>query len=463
MMSASISGLELCITNRRSEQWLSVSAGAVAGAVAAPGYNFTLNPLPIGLVRRTPHSSSAAAAPQPKFYGFHTHDPSRLLRIPRSIPTEEPTPEQIEAAVQAAVQYFDEEQLRDALPMLLTGQQVLNLLHAALRLAGVDGGTPRIPNYALVAIEQLVVELGMSPAELAAAGSADASEVVMEMAQQMLGHEKFSTLRSLLTTVEPYLQAMGMLTTSTTVDYHDAEDGGGNDDDDDDDDDDIVVHETTLDQLSALMADGTVSNATLIWIPGMDMEDWKPVGESLAVVHYQTEDGEARQTTLDQLPGLMAAKDGEEGVAPDTLVWTAGMDDWIRMGDAMAQQQLADSGGGGGGGDGGGLQQAVRMSLDNASEAEKAEVLRRAWQRVDADGSGMLEPAELRDILVQMGRQQSEGGEVELDLEAEMGRLDTDGSGAVSFDEFSVWFMQLGSSSSARDSLVTVHYQEAPG
>ena len=112
MMSASISGLELCITNRRSEQWLSVSAGAVAGAVAAPGYNFTLSPLPIGLVRRTPHSSGAAAAPQPKFYGFHTHDPSRLLRIARSIPTEEPTPEQIEAAVQAAVQYFDEEQLR---------------------------------------------------------------------------------------------------------------------------------------------------------------------------------------------------------------------------------------------------------------------------------------------------------------------------------------------------------------
>eukprot|EP01043_Picozoa_sp_COSAG02_P013681 COSAG02_NODE_552_length_20429_cov_28.014068_3_plen_425_part_00 len=422
-----------------------MSAGAVA--VAAPGYNFTLSPLPLGLVRRTPHNSGAAAAPQPKFCVFHTHDHSRLLRIP----TEEPTPEQIEAAVQAAVQYFDEEQLRNALPMLLTGQQVLNLLHAALQLAGVDGGTPRIPNYALVAIEQLVVELGMSPTELVAAGSADISEVVMEMAQQMLGHEKFSTLRSLLTTMEPYLQAMDILT--TRIDYHDAEDSGGNDDDDDD----AVVHETTLDQLSTLMADGTVSNTTLIWIPGLDMEDWKPLGESLAVVHYQTEDGKARQTTLDQLPGLMAAN---EGVAPDTLVWTAGMDDWIRMGDAMAQQQLVDGSGGGGGG-GGDLQQAVRMSLDNASEAEKAEVLRRAWQRADVDGSGMLEPAELRDILVQMGRHQSEGGEVDLDLEAEMGRLDTDGSGAVSFDEFSVWFMQFGSSSSARDSLVTVHYQAA--
>ena len=35
-----------------------------------------------------------------------------------------------------------------AIPMLLTGQQVLNLLRAALRLAGADGGTPRVPNYA---------------------------------------------------------------------------------------------------------------------------------------------------------------------------------------------------------------------------------------------------------------------------------------------------------------------------
>ncbi len=77
------------------------------------------------------------------------------------------------------------------------------------------------------------------------------------------------------------------------------------------------------------------------------------------------------------------------------------------------------------------------------------------------DGSGMLEPTELWDILVQMDHHQSEGGEVDLDLEAEMGGLDTDGFGAVSFDEFSVWFMQFGSSSSAWDSLVTVHYQAA--
>jgi hypothetical protein len=49
--------------------------------------------------------------------------------------------------VQGGEGHFDEEQLR--YPCCSRDSRCSNLLRAALRLAGADGGTPRVPNYAL--------------------------------------------------------------------------------------------------------------------------------------------------------------------------------------------------------------------------------------------------------------------------------------------------------------------------
>jgi len=59
------------------------------------------------------------------------------------------------------------------------------------------------------------------------------------------------------------------------------------------------------------------------------------------------------------------------------------------------------------------------------------------FSRFDADGSGAMDAAELRALCASLGRELSEEDALQV-----LAQLDTDGSGAVSFDEFLLWWAQ---------------------
>ena len=74
---------------------------------------------------------------------------------------------------------------------------------------------------------------------------------------------------------------------------------------------------------------------------------------------------------------------------------------------------------------------------EEAEDERTANLLRKVWERVDADQSGTLDREEVHQVLIQMGFD-STGKKV---LDEVMAELDADGSGDVDFDEFQEWFM----------------------
>ena len=69
--------------------------------------------------------------------------------------------------------------------------------------------------------------------------------------------------------------------------------------------------------------------------------------------------------------------------------------------------------------------------------------IQQAWKKADADGSGALDRAELKAVLVSMGFNAGQ-----IDIERVFSQVDTDGSGAVEYGEFRIWF--LGQESAAQ-------------
>jgi hypothetical protein len=69
-------------------------------------------------------------------------------------------------------------------------------------------------------------------------------------------------------------------------------------------------------------------------------------------------------------------------------------------------------------------------------EQVEAQRLRMVWEQLDSDGSGLLNGAEVRQVMKQMGVSQSDH-----EFSSTMTALDTDGSGELDFDEFLQWWL----------------------
>lgn len=83
---------------------------------------------------------------------------------------------------------------------------------------------------------------------------------------------------------------------------------------------------------------------------------------------------------------------------------------------------------------------AVReLWADERDSDDDWDPVRVVWQTVDADGNGTLGRDELREVLAQM-----HGSVTEEQLSTVMEQVDTDGSGAVEFDEFERWWAAGG-------------------
>ena len=75
-----------------------------------------------------------------------------------------------------------------------------------------------------------------------------------------------------------------------------------------------------------------------------------------------------------------------------------------------------------------------RTKEDARKKAEKKQ-LKHVWNSTDLDGSGVLDRAELRQVLLKMGKKLSE-----MQLDTALAEIDNDGSGQVEFAEFEVWW-----------------------
>eukprot|EP01050_Picozoa_sp_SAG11_P005919 SAG11_NODE_437_length_9468_cov_12.581385_7_plen_154_part_00 len=81
---------------------------------------------------------------------------------------------------------------------------------------------------------------------------------------------------------------------------------------------------------------------------------------------------------------------------------------------------------------------AARQALSStATAAERVAVLKRIWNRIDADGSGALDEGEVQQVLLEMGHDKEK-----LDIVAVMADLDGDRNGEVEYHEFETWFLQ---------------------
>lgn len=174
------------------------------------------------------------------------------------------------------------------------------------------------------------------------------------------------------------------------------------------------------------------------------------------VVHYATPSGE-KSTDLKSLTELLA--DGT--VTPETMVWLDGLADWMPLEEA---QQLTSVAGGEGGGDAesseeaGAVGRALRQSIANAPAEQQAALIDRVWARADADGNGTLDREELQAVLEQMGKVRSE---ISQEIDAVLAEVDTNGDGLVDYEEFKVFW--LAQSAAAQDAMVAVFYADAEG
>ena len=71
--------------------------------------------------------------------------------------------------------------------------------------------------------------------------------------------------------------------------------------------------------------------------------------------------------------------------------------------------------------------------------------LEKMWVEMDADGSGALEPEELRQVLAKMGTKLNDRKLARL-----MREIDRDGDGSVDLDEFRLWWKQQSEKSRDR-------------
>ena len=82
-------------------------------------------------------------------------------------------------------------------------------------------------------------------------------------------------------------------------------------------------------------------------------------------------------------------------------------------------------------------QVAARMrKFDMFASIEETQ-LQSVWKRVDADGSGLLDADEVRQVMKDMGKEMDEAQFV-----ATMAEIDVDGSGELDFSEFLGWWQK---------------------
>ena len=91
--------------------------------------------------------------------------------------------------------------------------------------------------------------------------------------------------------------------------------------------------------------------------------------------------------------------------------------------DASAEEALAE------------VKAAARVA-EEERQRQLQERLEHIWKKVDKDRSGALDAAELKTVLVRMGRLD--------DIADVMAQVDTDNSGGVDFAEFCAWFKAMG-------------------
>ena len=128
------------------------------------------------------------------------------------------------------------------------------------------------------------------------------------------------------------------------------------------------------------------------WFFQLDQEDQNRV----FMVHYYTADGTEKMTDMRSLMGLLA--DGS--VTPETMVWLDGLSDWMPL--QEAQQLSSDQDGGQV------VAEALRKCISDAPIEQQAGLIKRVWAHADADGNGTLDRQELELVLLQMGKAKAE-------------------------------------------------------
>ena len=157
----------------------------------------------------------------------------------------------------------------------------------------------------------------------------------------------------------------------------------------------------------------------------------------LFVVYYRTQDGAQEETTVGELPTLMASGAVDE----DTIIWADGLAEWTSLGVARQQTGLE-------------VAAALEAELLDAGDDTKRGLLAMVWKRVDKDGNGSLDEDEVGDVLKQMGRPSSEAATV-------MAEMLVGAGGEIGIDEFESWY--FAQSSVAMQALILVYYEGADG
>lgn len=99
--------------------------------------------------------------------------------------------------------------------------------------------------------------------------------------------------------------------------------------------------ELSAEQVLALIGDGTITDETLVWAEGMDewlpfsecRRNFPGLTESAGLystLHYETPDGPSDEISTEQVAALLA--DGS--ITEETLVWVEGMDSWTPLAEA---------------------------------------------------------------------------------------------------------------------------------
>ena len=159
--------------------------------------------------------------------------------------------------------------------------------------------------------------------------------------------------------------------------------------------------------------------------------------EAMHVVFYKAKSGEQAETTLDKLPDLLAS--GE--ITDSTIIWMDGLDEWVPLKEAQASGGVADK---------------LKSTLGAATDESKTKLMKKIWDRVDADNSGGLDKDELRQVLVQMGKSPEE-----IDIDVVMADVGGGGDVDITFDQFEEWFNKQDNTD--QEHMYVVHYRTQSG
>eukprot|EP01043_Picozoa_sp_COSAG02_P015456 COSAG02_NODE_660_length_18763_cov_116.476425_7_plen_2551_part_00 len=163
------------------------------------------------------------------------------------------------------------------------------------------------------------------------------------------------------------------------------------------------------------------------WFFQLDQDDQQAV----YIVHYATTSGE-KSTNLKALIQLVA----EGTITPETMVWLDGMSDWMPLRDAQQLTGNADTDSETHGA--AAVGQALRQSIEDAPPEQQSALIDTVWKRADVDGNGSLDRAELQIVLEQMGRTRLEAAE---QVDSVLAQIDTNGNGVIQYDEFKVYWL----------------------